>query len=182
MINFNLNQKKAIEAIVYLASKKPGMTQYYFMKMMFFADKLHLNKYARPIIGDRYIKMEFGPVPSFVLDVIHKNGDRLTHDVYMKVTDSLKFEPDGARIKTYPMRKPNLDYLSESDIECLDAAFDKCKDMKFAQLVKETHDEPAWKEAKDNCLMDYSLFLDKDNPDREFIIEDLSDWSETLVL
>ena len=37
-------------------------------KLLFFADKLHLNRYGRPILGDCYFCLDHGPVPSFSLN------------------------------------------------------------------------------------------------------------------
>ena len=181
-ITFTLNAKKAIEAIIYLANKKPEMTQYFFMKMMFYADKFHINKYGTPIIGDKYIKMSNGPVPSFVLDAIHMDGSKLTHDDYEEIKNSLCFKKSGNKIYTTAKRKAKMDYFSETDIECLDKAFDFCKDKNFTELKNITHKEPSWEQALDNRLMDYALFVDDKNPNKQDIIADLSDNFGSLVL
>ena len=111
---FVLNAQKAIEAIVYLATKKPNMTQYYFMKMMFYADKYHLNMYGMPVIGDKYIKMANGPVPSFVLDAIHLDDSKLTPEICREIEESLSFKQYGRRIFTSAKRAPNMDSCSST--------------------------------------------------------------------
>lgn len=73
MNSYKISYNKAIEAIVWLSNKQPGIDIYHVVKIIFFADKLHLNKYARPLIGDTYIKMQYGPVPSAIKDLITKN-------------------------------------------------------------------------------------------------------------
>lgn len=181
-VTFTLNAQKAIEAIVYLANKKPGMTQYFFMKMMFYADKFHINKYGMPIIGDEYIKMENGPVPSFVLDAIHLDGSKLTHNVYEEIMNSLSFKQSGKKIYTTAKREANMDYFSKTDIECLDRAFNFCKDKNFTELKSLTHREQSWKKAIDNKQMDYLLFVDENNPNKDAIVADLSDNFGSLVL
>lgn len=181
-ITFNLNAKKAIEAIVYLANKKPAMTQYFFMKMMFYADKFHINKYGTPVIGDKYIKMANGPVPSFILDAIHRDCSKLTPEDYKEIEKSLSFTTSGNKISTVAKRQANMDYFSDTDIECLDAAFDFCEGKTFTELKNITHDEPSWKNAVDNRPMDYALFVDENNPDKQAIIADLSDNFGSLVL
>ena len=179
---FTLNALKAIEAIVYLANKKPNMTQYYFMKMMFYADKFHIIKYGMPIIGDRYIKMPNGPVPSFVLDAIHKDGSKLTHEAFQIIEDALDFTKNGNKICTTAKREPKMEYFSDTDIECLDLAFEFCKDKSFATLKNLTHEEPSWVNARDNREMDYKLFVDNNNPGKDAIIADMSDSFGALVL
>lgn len=181
-VQFNLNSQKALEAIVYLANKKPDMTQYYFMKMMFYADKFHLNEFGLPIIGDKYIKMKDGPVPSFVLDAIHLDGSKLMHDDYERINESLSFRKSRQLIYTTAKRKADLNLLSKTNIKCLDRAFTFCKDKDFSKLRSLTHKEPAWEEAKMNRDMDYFLFIDKRNPNREALKADLSDDFGTLVL
>lgn len=181
-MSITLNSRKAIEAIVYLANKKPGMTQYFFMKMMFYADKFHINKYGIPIIGDRYIKMNNGPVPSFVLDAIKLDGSRLMHNDYEQIKEALSFEKEGKYIYTTAKRNADMDYFSETNVECLDEAFKFCENKSFDELRDITHKELSWQKAENNKQMDYTLFVDSDNPDREAIIEDLSDDFGSLVL
>ena len=174
--------QKALEAIVYLANKKPDMTQYFFMKMMFYADKFHLNEYGIPIIGDKYIKMEMGPVPSFVLNALHLDGERLTHDMYERIDQALLFRKHYTKIFTTAKRPANKILLSATNINCLDRAFDFCKDKDIDKLKDLTHKEPAWKEAEKNREMDYTLFIDKRNPNYKALKADLSDDFGTLVL
>ena len=76
MICFKVNQEKTLEAVVYVASKVPGIDIYHTVKTMFYADKKHLNMYARPVLGDLYIKMDNGPVPSLVRDIINNNNTK----------------------------------------------------------------------------------------------------------
>ena len=181
-IKFILNTQKAIEAVVYLANKKPEMTQYFFMKMMFYADKLHINRYGTPIIGDEYIKMDNGPVPSFILDAIHLNGSKLTHNDYEKIINSLSFKKCGKKIYTTAKREADMNYFSETDIECLDSAFKSCENKSFNELKNLTHEELSWKNADKDKTMDYALFVDSDNPNKDAIIADLSDDFGSLVL
>jgi len=56
--------EKVRQAVAYIASKLPGRENMYkVLKVMYFADKLHLKRYGRVIFGDRYIAMKHGPVP-----------------------------------------------------------------------------------------------------------------------
>jgi uncharacterized phage-associated protein len=70
MLRFQFNEKKGVEALTYIASRWPGVTAFFAAKTLFFAEKLHLNKYARPIVGDTFIAMPNGPVPSTLYDFI----------------------------------------------------------------------------------------------------------------
>lgn len=48
-VSYRINYEKAIEAIVWLVNEKPEIDLYHISKVLFYADKAHLNKYARPL-------------------------------------------------------------------------------------------------------------------------------------
>lgn len=53
------------------------------MQILFAADKYHLNKYGRPVIGDYYVKREYGIVPANVenmIDAINSPPDKTRID------------------------------------------------------------------------------------------------------
>ncbi|MEQ1715723.1 MAG: Panacea domain-containing protein, partial [Hyphomicrobium sp.] len=75
MTRFRINWAKVVEAIDFVATLKPGVTQYYIGKILFFADREHLLDYGRPITGDRYVAMEHGPVPSAIRDILKADSD-----------------------------------------------------------------------------------------------------------
>ena len=88
-VRYRVNYDKAIETIVWLASEKPNIDLYHIVKVLFYADKMHVNKYARPITGDTYISMDYGPVPSGVRDLLTENPWLDPIDLET-VSDSLK--------------------------------------------------------------------------------------------
>ena len=69
-IQFKITYDTTIEVIIWLANMKPGIDIYHVAKVFFYADKMHINKYGRPITGDTYFSMKRGPVLSNVLDII----------------------------------------------------------------------------------------------------------------
>ncbi|MBR1604654.1 MAG: SocA family protein [Alphaproteobacteria bacterium] len=173
-IAFKVNPDKALEAIVYIAHKLGCVDKYHVVKTMFFADKEHLNRYARPILGDTYIRMRNGPVPSYVLDIINLKEDKISFDVFVKAKAALEVGSDKKQTIT-ARREPDLSFFSDTDLECLDNAIKFCKDKNFDDLKEITHEEKAWKKASINGCMDYELFLDDDNPYKEEIIQDLKE-------
>ena len=68
MIRFLFDEKKALEALVLVAGDWPGISTFYAAKVFFLAEKQHLNQFGRPVVGDRYIAMRNGPVPSTLYD------------------------------------------------------------------------------------------------------------------
>lgn len=178
-ITFRINEDKALEAVVYIANLEPRIDIYHTVKTMFFADKWHLNKYARPVLGDTYMKMNNGPVPSLIKDIIGKTNF-LSLDMLEKI--SLAFETKGKNKNIIPKRAADLSLFSESDIECINEALEYCKDKSFSELCNITHQEKAWLNANMNGSMDYELLIDDDNPNKDDIIEDLRESASYLVI
>ncbi len=127
--------EKAIEVLLYIARHCPNM--YTALKILYFADKEHLARYGRLISGDTYIAMTYGPVASDSYDLIKcARGDGLSR---WKVPAAEAFQVVGRIIK--PIRDPDLDWLSESERVCLDAAISKYGKMSFGQIKVLSHDD-----------------------------------------
>ena len=178
MNNYKISYNKAIEVIVWLANMQPGIDIYHVVKIMFFADKLHLNKYARPLVGDRYIKMQYGPVPSAIKDLITKNM-WLSPQQSEKISTAIDII-DEKHYKIIPKRKADLSFFSKSDISCLTESFENYKNATFEELYTLTHQEPCYIEAEEKGSIDYALMVNNDNPNRDFIINHISETSQYL--
>lgn len=174
-IAYRINYDKAVEVIIWLADQKPDIDIYHVAKVLFYADKMHINRYARPILGDTYISMDYGPVPSGVRDLITKNS-WLNPDYLQIIEDSLKIEQSP-----YPrltaLRKPNMDFFSGTDIECLQESLGKYGNKSFDELKNLTHAERYWFETDITQPINYVLMVDEDNPNRDEIIEEMSQTS-----
>ncbi|MBS9767988.1 MAG: SocA family protein [Flavobacteriaceae bacterium] len=129
MKDFNLHREKAVNSLLFVVSNLEKADTHKTYKILYFADQKHLLKYGRPIFGDVYVKMPYGPVPSFVKDVVDEQISGLEEVV--------------AKYNKYyikPLIEPNLDYLSESDLECLQEAIQENKDLSFDILTEKSHD------------------------------------------
>jgi len=51
-MNFSVNTEKAVEAVAFVASERPRLSQKFFAKV-FFAEKWHLNDYESPRVCRR---------------------------------------------------------------------------------------------------------------------------------
>ena len=170
-IRFKPNPQKIIEAITWIAQRLPGSSRYIVLKTLFYADKYHLQRYGRPVTGDTYIKMPYGPVPSFAYDIIKRN-DFLPLEIlkaadaaFDNVPNSGKYPPIEAK------RPPDMEWFSGTDIECLEGAAVHCSGKDFDMLKGATHEEAAWLAASMNGEMDFALFVDDDTPGREDLLE-----------
>ena len=173
-IRFRFNARKAVEVILWFADKQPRITFHTLLKLLFYADKYHLNRYGRPIVGDDYRALQWGPVASATYDIL--KGDDLG-------LESLGAEPPftvEGKFHVKGNRASDLDALSESDIEALAWAIEKYGGLSFGQLTRRTHKEPAFVNAQ-GTRMRYEDFLD-DTDDKTERVEDIQDAAPRMVI
>lgn len=143
MFNYDLN--RTLEALLYICEHLEGTTKHQLSKLLYFADKYHLGKYGRTITGDKYVKMEFGPVPSETYD--HIRNSAFINDI---------FAINGYHLSG--KRSANTDELSESDVEALNFALNEYGEMSFGKLTDISHDA-SWSAAEDNAVISFDQFL-----------------------
>ena len=140
-MHLKFDAEKAIETILYIANCAPNPDIYHVLKIMYFADKEHLEKYARFICNDTYIAMNNGPVPSGAYDIIkHVRGDGYHPCVDEHAGKSFEVHKKPENI-IVPLRNPDLDCLSESDKECLNNAINQYGHLSFNNLKEISHDK-----------------------------------------
>ncbi len=138
MIRFNI--EVALQAVLYVLSRMGGQCDMHKVcKILYFADREHLSKYGRSITRDEYIKMQYGPVPSRIDDAFKA----VRGDSFFPKTEEAKHFATYFSIENRYMvcqqQAVNLDYLSDSDVECLDYAVALCGSMSFEELTEFSH-------------------------------------------
>jgi uncharacterized phage-associated protein len=143
--------EKAVHTLAYVAKKLGGAADMYkLLKIIYFADKRHLERYGRFIFGDTYIAMNHGPVPSGAYDAIKDvRGMAVWCRRHPLAKKALRVQ--GTEI--IPTIEPDLDLFSESDLECLDETIRECRDLSFQELKKRSHGDPAFRKADANGEM-----------------------------
>jgi uncharacterized phage-associated protein len=157
MIRFNFNETKAIEALVFIAQRWPGITPFYLAKVLFFTDRDHLRTYGRPVTGDTYIAMANGPVPSRIYDMVKDKLDFFGDPD--AIVDAIQIDKNQRYPRIRAKRGPNLDALSETDIAALEKSIEFCRTRSLTELSMLTHQEPAWYEAPANGEMNPELLV-----------------------
>ena len=183
----HFSKEKALEALVWIASEWPGVTQYFVGKTLYFADVAHLNDCGRPILGDEYAAMEYGPVPSFVYDLI--KGERIDGHIKKHLNESIEsVKNEGtSNIEIKALREPDRDYFSGSDLHFLEKSLNFCKGKSMKELSELTHEHPAWINARKrggsskNPSMDYEDMVEKDNPLEDEILHALCNNAHSLL-
>ena len=127
-------------AILYILERMGGSCDIHkICKLLYYADQRSLSIAGRTITGDHYIAMEFGPVPSNVEDMFKAlRGKSFYFDKdYLKEAEQLfRFTN---RYFLHSDKKADMDYLSGTDVKCLDYALDKYKNLSFDDLTRESH-------------------------------------------
>ncbi len=165
---------KAINSLLYSLQQLGGKTDMHKLcKILYFADQRHLSHYGRSITGDTYIAMQFGPVPSCVDDILKAlRGDSFfsSSDKIELLKKSLVFE------NRYILRSlvaPDMDELSETDVECLSYAVNICKNKSFAELTQFSHGL-AWSNTKRDREISVKDIL-REAGDEEAYVEYIAD-------
>jgi uncharacterized phage-associated protein len=154
MTNFKFNQDKAIAAVLFVALRlierhgKNGAHLHKIFKILYFADQKHLANFGRPIIGDFYIAMNHGGVPSRIYDMVKMvRGDSICQDT---LGFNKFFEVSGHFL--LPKQDPAMDEFSQSDLECLEKSIVENQDLNFEQLKEKSHDRAYNRANKDDKI------------------------------
>lgn len=138
------DSEKALAAILYTASALPERRNTYkVLKVIYRANKMHLQKYGREIFNERYQALEWGTVPAFAYDIVThvrkgKPQPRMPRDVKQKIR---VLADDTIR----PLVETPMRLLSESDVECLNEAIEFYRPMSFNQIKNNAHEDDAYK-------------------------------------
>lgn len=156
----------ALNAILYIIQRLHEVDIHKVCKILYYTDQMHLDKYGRTTTGDTYIRMPYGPVPSNVEDIFKAlRRESFFSDMVGNIGEKLIF------VNRYFLTSndsPDLDYLSETDVECLNTAIMKCKDLNFEELTEASHGY-AWNSAQNGQEIDFADILREVGSPEEYI-------------
>lgn len=135
-----------LNSLLYILNKFEGRKtdSHQLFKILYFAEQKHLSIYGKSITSDKYVAMKFGPVPSSGFDIVNctkGNGDSYSNSIN-QASNFLIVE--GFNITA--LAEADLEWLSETEIFCLDESYNENKDLDFTQLTNKSHDS-AWDKA-----------------------------------
>lgn len=151
------NRDKALEAILFVAQQLKTPTLHSISKMLYLADKRHLQEYGRMICGDRYIAMAYGPVPSAVYNMLKVPDGRHHID---PDTDEIIVESIGIAHgrNIVPKRQADTSLLAESEVSCIQETIQEYGHKTFGELTDLTHDA-AWNSTDDNQPISFAAIV-----------------------
>jgi uncharacterized phage-associated protein len=166
-LHFEPSHEKATQSLNYVARKNGGeINKMKALKLIYLADRYHIRKYGRPVVGDDYYAMKQGPVASMTKDLADKNPwldetEREYADTFLATSADKLFVISIAPVDGQE--------FSESDEEALDFAWASFGMLSEWDLVDLTHAFPEWDKHRDSLAhgacrrvrMDYAdFFLD----------------------
>ncbi len=173
-IKFAFNLEKLIHAIAFFSGRGvPDLTKLKIAKLLYFADKRHLLEHGRPILGDVYWCMEFGPVPSFALNEMSEAIERSEVTAgsgpsdYSKMSEMLRVKKPLFGGYPYFEAKHPFDsrVFSDSEVAVLADVATEYGTKTARDLVTLTHSEPTFqianecREPKGRAPIPYELFF-----------------------
>ncbi len=139
------SEKKAAQsAAFYLFKANSHLPVLKLMKLLYLAERKSLELFGYPIIGDRMVSMNNGPVLSMTLDLINGfSGPNQIWDSWVSDREEHNIAlMDPSRIRSVD----DLVALSESDIEALELIWDQFGSWEKYALRDYTHQAlPEWK-------------------------------------
>jgi uncharacterized phage-associated protein len=148
-LEFSFNVTKFVQALVFFSKNGVSdLTKLKAAKLFYFADKEHLLKYGRPIIGDAYFALNLGPVPSHADDFFDEA--QAAHQAGPSTPDQEEFLQYLDVVADYWPRyvangEENFRVFSRSDLEVLADVAKKYGKLHWKRLVQLSHEEPAYK-------------------------------------
>jgi len=180
---FKYNIEKIANTILYFTEKDVqhlGKTK--LMKLMFFADKLHLEKYGRVIFFDEYYKYPRGPVANITLNIINSINEVEKDDLeeytnkFLKYLEVRTIKDNNDNITSF---KPKVDFnkkfFSKSEIKILHTISNRFISHTKEEISDESHNLKEYKKTKlmdkiqeiemieSKDMKEYYLFIQNDN-------------------
>jgi len=148
--------EKTVQTFYYLQKFSKTDSKLELIKLLFFADRIHIRKHYSFISLDTYFAMKNGPVASNSLNVLDKNEEWLDNfsKEEFEYLNNVKIE-GGNKIKRIIQQVP-FDLLSNNEKQSLDRSIEL---FSGKNLVDISHDYPEWKRYKE--LFDKQLISSK---------------------
>ena len=126
-------EQRLKEVLLYILDRTGSISYYKLMKMVFCAERQNLILWGDQITDLKFEAREHGPVPVSLYNQIRyqkKNGTSHISDIINLVDE---YHVDA-------LRKPDMDYISASDVTSLDYGIEEIAGMDYAEIERYLHD------------------------------------------
>jgi len=126
--------QKVKEVILYILDKTGVISYFQLMKTMFCSERINLITWGEPLTILNYYAKKHGPVPNTVYRKITAVRDGKPNDYNDIISFDNKYE-------IHANRKPDMDYLSQSDVESINKAISELKGKEHNDIETYLHDK-----------------------------------------
>ena len=153
--NFEQDRGKLIEAAIYLSELSmddPNFAVSKLVKLLYYADCESYMECGRPITGTTYLHFPHGPYPEDwhqVREQMEQNGDV---EILYETT-----VPGYQQYRILPRRAADLERLSPTDRESLEAQVKRFAGFNAAGIEQYSHQEVGWLSTEDGQPIPYAL-------------------------
>ena len=176
-IEFVLNGRRVIHVILYIIQQSGGeINKYKFMKIIFEADRYHLNKYGRVVTGDLYKKKAFGPAPAAILDTL-TGRRKLTRYLRAMGMKELPYKYNKEREVVYSSVPPNDRFFPKYAVEAIEHGIEKCRGLSVSEIKQESYKEVSWQDTDSDDYIPFELIIENKE-----VLEQLSEHPYGIVV
>lgn len=120
------------------------------MKLFYFLDFMHVKKFGVPVTYDTYVKLEHGPIPTTIMNLITTACDDIDSSI---LSDTVRFEtPMGTQMKRVQslkkMTESDLKNFSNSEIQILRTVCQRFGNKNTKFIEDASHNEAPWSESR----------------------------------
>lgn len=140
------------------------------MKLIYFLDFDHFEKYSVSVTGDSYCNLRAGPVPdraSLILEEMKKEG---LIDISTKQVNNIR------KYEYTPLVSPNIDIFKITEINMLKEVCKKWEHHSTAEIVNASHGEEPWIATREGENIPYALAFYR----RKFDVPDFDDDKDNI--
>jgi len=125
-----INSQKIQNAILFFANKNGNtIERMRLMKLLWLSDRLHLNKYGRLILKDRYKALPNGPIPSQSMNISNVGVPGVIEIDKFNIIANKEFDET---------------YFSKSDITIMNYVWERFKNVDSFRFSDYSHKFPEW--------------------------------------
>lgn len=138
------NERKGAQVVSFFASKCPENKIHVLkvVKLIYLSDRESLKRHGFPILDDEHYSLPHGPVNTCTKDFLDGTYETSAWSEFVTDREKHMVQSRGSKVD-------DLDELSDADIECMEAVWDKFGGMDRFDLVEWTHDSknvPEWED------------------------------------
>ncbi len=169
-LKYAFRDRKAVEAVLHLLGRLPaGTSPRLAARALYRAEREHLLGWGRPVFCDTYVAMPCGAEPVMVGALLRGDAASWPDPGAVRAAFCLEAAPDGL---PKALREANLDFLSQTDRECLDEAAAHCLERGY-RAAEVTQRDRAWRAAAPLGPIDWGAMLDPSEPGHAEAMGDL---------